>query len=61
MAAIQETGTAGTPILVARSSYHFPRLKEHLRGEKFEDDSAVMAAIEAFLESQYKDFFKKGI
>lgn len=32
--------------------YLYPRLKEHLRGRKFEDYSEVMAAVEAFWESQ---------
>ncbi|XP_046976424.1 histone-lysine N-methyltransferase SETMAR-like [Vanessa cardui] len=37
----------------------FPRLKEHLRGKKFEDNSEVMASVKKFLESQSKDFFLK--
>lgn len=39
----------------------FPRLKKHLRGKKFEDNSEVMAAVEGFLEGQDKDVFSKGI
>ncbi|CAK1591719.1 unnamed protein product [Parnassius mnemosyne] len=34
---------------------------ERLRGKKFEDDSEVMAAVEAFWEGQDKEFFLKGI
>lgn len=38
----------------------FPQLKKHLRGSKFEDDSEVVAAVEAFWNSQDNDFFSKG-
>lgn len=67
MAAIQETGfellehPPYSPDLAPSDFYLFPRLKEHLRGQKFEDNSEVMAAVEAFWESQDQDFFSKGI
>lgn len=46
-----------SPDLAPSDFYLFPRLKEHFRGQKIEDDSEVMAAVEAFWESQDKDFF----
>ncbi|CAK1592554.1 unnamed protein product [Parnassius mnemosyne] len=67
MAAIQETGfellehPPYSSDLAPSDFYLFPRLKERLRGKKFEDDSKVMAAVEAFWESQDKEFFSKGI
>lgn len=67
MAAIQETGfellehPPYSPDLAPSDFYLFPRLKEHLRGKKFDDDSEVMTAVEAFLEGQDKEFFSKGI
>lgn len=67
MAAIQETGfellehPPYSPDLAPSDFYLFPRLKERLRGKKFEDDSEVMAAVEAFWEGQEKEFFSKGI
>lgn len=67
MAAIQEAGfelvehPPYSPDLAPSDFYLFPRLKEHLRGKKFDDDSDVMAAVEDFFESQDKYFFSKGI
>ncbi|CAK1592430.1 unnamed protein product [Parnassius mnemosyne] len=67
MAAIQETGfellehPPYSPDLAPSDFYLFPRLKERLRGKKFEDDIEVMAAVEAFWEGQDKEFFLKGI
>lgn len=67
MTAIQETGfellehPPYSPDLAPSDFYLFPRLKEHLRGTKFQDNSEVMTAVEAFWESQDKDFFSKGI
>ena len=58
MAAIQDAGfeildhPPYSPDLAPSDFYLFPRLKEHLRGKKFEDD---------FLSTQDEDFFKKGI
>ncbi|XP_046976362.1 histone-lysine N-methyltransferase SETMAR-like [Vanessa cardui] len=57
MTAIQESGfeileyPPYSPDLAPSDFYLFPRLKEHLRGKKFEDNSEVMAAVEEFLES----------
>ncbi|XP_045453244.1 histone-lysine N-methyltransferase SETMAR-like [Melitaea cinxia] len=65
MAAIQETGfellehPPYSPDLAPSYFYLFPRLKERLRGKKFEDDSEVMAAVEAFWEGQKKRIFFK--
>lgn len=67
MAVIQEMGfelvehPPYSPDLAPSDFYLFPRLKKHLRGKKFEDNSEVMAAVEAFLESQEKYFFTMGI
>ncbi|XP_045451016.1 histone-lysine N-methyltransferase SETMAR-like [Melitaea cinxia] len=67
MAAIQETGfellehPPYSPDPAPSDFYLFPRLKERLPGKKFEDDSEVMAAVEAFWEGQEKEFFSKGI
>lgn len=47
---------------LAPSDFHlFPKLKEHIRGTKFDDDDAVMAAVEEFFECQEKYFFSEGI
>lgn len=67
MTAIQESGfeilehPPYSPDLAPSDFYLFPRLKEHPRGKKFEDNNEVMAAVEEFSESQSKDFFFKGI
>ncbi|KAL0831014.1 hypothetical protein ABMA28_001900 [Loxostege sticticalis] len=46
---------------LAPSDFHlFPKFKEHIRGTKFADDDAVMAAVNDFFESQEKDFFLDG-
>ncbi|XP_055911087.1 histone-lysine N-methyltransferase SETMAR-like [Eupeodes corollae] len=50
-----------SPDLSPSDYYLFRRVKEHLRGKRFDDDSEVMTTIEAFLEGQSKDFFSKGI
>ena len=66
MAAIQETGfelldhPPYSPDLAPSDFYLFP-LKEQLRGLKFQDNSEVITAVEAFWESQDKVFFSKGI
>ncbi|XP_046964572.1 histone-lysine N-methyltransferase SETMAR-like [Vanessa cardui] len=63
MTAIQESGfeilehQPHSPDLAPSDFFLFPRLKEHLRGKKFEGNSEVMAAVAEFLESQSKDFF----
>ena len=65
MAAIQEMGfelvdhPPYSPDLALSDFNLFPRLKEHLRGKTFEDDSEVLAEIEAFLERQEKYIFLK--
>lgn len=47
---------------LAPSDFHlFPKLKEYIRGTKFQDDDAVMAAVNEFFESQEEDFFSEGI
>ena len=67
MAAIREAGfellehPPYSPDLAPSDFYLFPRLKEQLRGRKFEDNDEVMAAVEAFFESCDQDFFSKGI
>lgn len=68
--AIKAIGKAGFEILdhppyspdLAPSDFHlFPKLKEFIRGTKFEDDDAVMAAVKEFFESRDNDFFLEGI
>jgi len=67
MAAIRDAGfelmnyPPYSPDLAPSDFYLFPKLKEEIRGKKFEDDSEVMAAVEAFFEGQDKEFYKKGI
>jgi len=39
----------------------FGPLKEHLRGQKFEDDDEVMAAVQSLLKAMPKSFFLEGI
>ena len=47
---------------LAPSDFHlFPKLKEHIRGNKFEDDDAVMAVVDEFFESQDHDFYSEVI
>lgn len=67
LAAIKEAGfelmehPPYSPDLAPSDFYLFPRLKEHLRGQKFEDDDAVVASVHDFLRDQEEDFFRKGI
>ncbi|GBP47338.1 Mariner Mos1 transposase [Eumeta japonica] len=49
-----------SPDLAPSDFYLFPRLKEYLKGQKFEDDEAIVAAIQEFLDAQDEEFFKKG-
>ncbi|CAH2108695.1 unnamed protein product [Euphydryas editha] len=60
--AIREAGfELVNPSLFSRPSPQrllFPRLKKHLRGQKFADDSEVMAAVQAFFEEQ-DNFFNE--
>lgn len=47
---------------LAPSDFHlFPKLKEEIRGTKFHDNDAVIAAVEDFFESQENIFFSQGI
>lgn len=47
---------------LAPSDFHlFPKLKEHIRGTKFDDNNAVMGAVEEFFEAQEKSFFYDGL
>lgn len=50
-----------SPDLAPSDFYLFPRLKEHLRVTKFEDDEEVKAAVNDFLSSQDEIFFKMGV
>lgn len=58
MAAIQEAAfelmehPPCSPDLGSSDFYVFSRLKEHLRGHKFEDDDAIVAAVDGFLRVQ---------
>lgn len=67
MAAIKDAGfelmehPPYSPDLAPSDFYLFPRLKEHLRGQKFDDGDGVIAAVQEFLEGQDEDFFKNGI
>lgn len=67
MAAIEDAGfelmehPAYSPDLAPSDFYLFPRLKEHLRGQRFQDDDAVVAAVQDFLMGQDEEFYKNGI
>lgn len=67
MAAIKDAGfelvehPPYSPDLAPSDFYLFPRLKEYLKGQKFDDDDAVVASVQGFLEGQDNEFFKKGI
>ncbi|XP_067687143.1 histone-lysine N-methyltransferase SETMAR-like [Haliotis asinina] len=39
----------------------FPRLKKHIRGQKFQDDDELIAAVEGYLGDQDVEFFRSGI
>ncbi|GBP59161.1 Histone-lysine N-methyltransferase SETMAR [Eumeta japonica] len=49
------------PDLAPGDLFLFPRLKEHPKGQRLEDDEAMAVAVQEFLDSQDKKFFKKGI
>ena len=36
-------------------------MKETLRGKKFDDNTAVVNAVESFLETQQNEFYKIGL
>ncbi|XP_073399608.1 histone-lysine N-methyltransferase SETMAR-like [Dendrobates tinctorius] len=67
MATIQEAGfelvenPLYSPDLAPSDFFLFPRLKEHLRGKKFDDNSDVITAVGEFFEGQDQEFFSKGI
>lgn len=67
MAAIKDAGfelmehPPYSPDLAPSDFYLFPRLKEHLGGQKFDDDDAVIAVVQVFLRGQEEDLFKMGI
>lgn len=67
MAAIQQAGfelvdhPPYSPDLAPSDFHLFPKLKEYLRGNRYEDDNEVMDAVESFLQDQDKTFFLKGI
>lgn len=47
---------------LAPSDFHlFPKLKQHLRGQVFPDDNAVMDAVTAWFHEQEESFFQQGI
>ena len=46
---------------LAPSDFHlFPRLKQNLRGEKFDNDEEVIDAVNRFFDTQPKTFFHSG-
>ncbi|XP_037869031.1 uncharacterized protein LOC119628955 [Bombyx mori] len=46
--------------LVPSNFYLFPKLKEYLRGNRYEDDNEVMDAIESFLQDQDRTLFLRS-
>lgn len=50
-----------SPDLAPSDFYLFPKLKECLRGNKFNSDDEVMTAVEEFFCDQNPEFFEKGI
>ncbi|XP_048259394.1 histone-lysine N-methyltransferase SETMAR-like [Haliotis rufescens] len=47
---------------LAPSDFHlFPRMKKLLRGQRFEDDDELAAAVEGWLGDQNVDFYRSGI
>jgi histone-lysine N-methyltransferase SETMAR len=67
MAAIRDAGfevlehPPYSPDLAPSDFYLFPKLKEHLRGQKFSSNQDVMSAVNTWLEDQNKEFFSTGI
>ncbi|GBP96224.1 Histone-lysine N-methyltransferase SETMAR [Eumeta japonica] len=50
------------PDLTLSDFCYFPRLKEYLKGQRFEgDQSVVVTAAQEFLNAQDEELFKKGI
>lgn len=52
---------AYSPDLAPSDFYLFPQLKAQLRGRKFETDDDVIGAVEAFLGSCDKNWFRTGL
>lgn len=50
-----------SPDLAPSDFFLFPKLKEHLRGQKFSGDDELMSAVNDWLEVQDKEFFRRGI
>jgi len=50
-----------SPDLAPSDYYLFPKLKEYLRGKKFEGDDDVIQAASDWFEGQDKDFYATGI
>ena len=47
---------------VAPSDFHlFGPMKEHLRGQKFADDSEILEAVQSWLKAVPKSLFLEGI
>jgi hypothetical protein len=47
---------------LAPSDFHlFGPMKEHLRGQKFADDTEVMEVVQSWLKATLKSFFLEGI
>ena len=49
-----------SPDLVPSDFHSFGPMKEHLRGQKFADDSKVMEAVQSWLKATPKSFFLEG-
>ena len=49
------------PVLAPSDFHLFPKLKKAISGTHFLSDDHVIHAVEDFLDSQEKDFFKNGI
>ena len=50
-----------SPDLAPSDYFLFPKLKESLRGERFDSDNDVMEAVNAFFGGQDKSWFNAGI
>lgn len=50
-----------SPDLSPSDYYLFPLLKEKLRGQKFDDDEALVDAVQSFLEDQDVEFYRSGL
>lgn len=52
---------AYSPDLAPSDYFLFPKLKEYLRGTRYDDDYQVMTAVNDWLEDQPQEFFSRGI